>query len=179
MAPPRFYSYAPEDVEALRVRHLRVVTEDVADEAMSAIRRGDATVAELARAMSTDVVSREAGGDLGWWWVGERVPSGEEFGMNDELLGAAMRTRPNKLAKVETPDGFHLFVVEDVRHKLKVTRAIPVGTPSATKRRKAEKFPDPIPKSYHIASMGCAMNLVRTKTRPVMRNAMHLGWTFF
>jgi PPIC-type PPIASE domain len=89
MALPRFYEYRPEDVEALRVRHLRVVTEEVADEAMALVRRGDATLAELASALSTDVISRDVGGDLGWWWVGECVPNGEDFGMNDELLGAA------------------------------------------------------------------------------------------
>jgi PPIC-type PPIASE domain len=164
MALPRFYEYRPEDVEALRVRHLRVVTEEVADEAMAQIRRGDATLAELASALSTDVISRDVGGDLGWWWVGESVPNGEDFGMNDELLGAAIRTRPNALSKIETPDGFHVFVVEDVRHKLKVTRATAAVAPSSTRRRRgADKFPDPVPMSYHIASMGCAMNLVRTQ----------------
>lgn len=157
--PPRFNTYDPSDVEAIRVRHVRVDTRELAEAALAAVRRGDTTLAALAGELSTCAASRGRSGDLGWWDAGEAVPMDvEQFGMSDALLGAAIRTRPNAVELVETGEGWHLFVVEDVRHRLRVVRR-EAAFASRRKRRRAEpEFESPVPKSFHIQSLGCQMN---------------------
>lgn len=173
--PPRFYEFAPEDVESLKARHIRVLTEQIADEAMRQIRTGTATLADLASSLSMCEASKRNGGDLGWWEPGEKVPENiDQFGMCDELLGACVRTRPNALSKVHSEHGWHVYVVEDVRHKLRVQRQ--VVKPLPHQRRRGHDFPTPVPKSYHIASLGCQMNLA-DKER--MAGELHrLGYSY-
>jgi hypothetical protein len=157
--PPRFNAYLPTDVESVRVRHVRVHTRELAVATLAAISSGDATLTALAEQLSTCAASRGRGGDLGWWDVGEAVPGDvEQFGMCDELLGAAVRTRPNAVDVIETRFGFHVYVVEDVRHKLQVVRTRTASAPPRRRRRSDSDFPDTVPMSYHIQSLGCQMN---------------------
>lgn len=173
--PPRFYNFSPDDIESVKVRHIRVLTELVADEAMRQIRSGTAVLKELASTLSVCEASKQNGGDLGWWDVDEQVPNDvEQFGMCDELLGACARTRANTLCKVQSKHGWHVYVVEDVRHKLNVQRR--TVNPVRRQRKQGETFPEPIARTYHIASLGCQMNLA-DKER-MAGELDRLGYTF-
>lgn len=158
----RFHAFSPEDVEAIRIRHCRVDTEELCSYVFGQIVSRKATLGEMAKQISTCTASRHGNGDLGWWWKDEAVPSdADQFGINDELLGAAIRTRPNKLQKVQTLDGWHVFIVEEVRHKLNTKHE---RTPSRQnpnkKNRRAElkKIPSPEPMTYAVQTLGCQMN---------------------
>lgn len=158
----RFYDFSPDDIEAVRIRHCRVDTEELAEEVFKQIVARKGTLADMAKVVSTCQASKDSGGDLGWWWKNEAVPSEtEQFGINEHLLGAALRTRPNKLERVKTPDGWHIFVVEEVRH---VIRTKHERTPSRRKLSKKafagddDEAPTPVSKTYAMQTLGCQMN---------------------
>lgn len=158
----RFYDFSPNDIEAVRIRHCRVDTEDLAKVVFRKIVAREESLAKMAKVVSTCSASKESGGDLGWWWQDEAIPADrEQFGVNEQLLGAALRTRPNKLEQVKTEDGWHVFMVEEVRH---VIRTKHERTPSRRKTDKKDfqnssaEAPVPLAKTYAMQTLGCQMN---------------------
>lgn len=163
-APPkkRFHEFSPEDVEAIRIRHCRVDTEELCAYVFQQIISRKSTLGEMAEQISTCTASKHSKGELGWWWRDEKVPSNtEEFGINEELLGAALRTRANKLERVQTADGWHVFMVEEVRHKLRTKHAKNRSKQNPNKKNrqhKLEDVPAPEPMTYAVQTLGCQMN---------------------
>lgn len=192
-APPRFYDFAPDAVAAVRLRHVQVDTEALATAVVGLVKAGDQSLADLAASLSTDVASRAAGGNLGWWDPHRGEPanpvapatSGDAPAMQvaasaaaaapppAALLAAATRARPNTLQVVDSPAGWHVFVVEDARHALRPTLTLPPRAPDAFRHKAAAKGgprpgavmtrgvpppSPPTPMSYHITTLGCAMN---------------------
>jgi len=192
-APPRFYDFAPDAVAAVRLRHVQVETEALARVAFGLVKSGDKSLAELAASLSTDATSRAAGGDLGWWDPHEGVAANPAGGLLDPavaaaavgavaapsplprsppaaLLAEATRVRPNTLQLVESPAGWHVFVVEDARHALRPTLKLPPRAADAFRHKAGAKagarngtgsgagIPPTTPMSYHITTLGCAMN---------------------
>ncbi|GAB0495208.1 hypothetical protein MMPV_006506 [Pyropia vietnamensis] len=181
-SPPRFYDFAPDAVAAVRLRHVQVDTEALATAVVGLVKAGGQSLADLAASLSTDVASRAAGGDLGWWdphrgepadpaapWTGGDMPTPPPAA----LLAAATRVRPNTLQVVDSPAGWHVFVVEDARHALRPTLTLPPRAPNAFRHKAAVKGglrrsanltrgapppSPPTPMSYHIITLGCAMN---------------------
>ncbi|CAN8065193.1 unnamed protein product [Agarophyton chilense] len=158
----RFYDFTPNNIEAIRIRHCRLESKELCDHVWEQITRGKMTLESLASTLSTCSASKEHGGDLGWWWKDEVVPgNNKEFGVNDQLLATALRTRPNMVKRVETKDGWHVFVVEEALHVLRTKHE---RTPSRNNpnRKKGAEFIDdvplPFPYTYAIQTLGCQMN---------------------
>lgn len=152
----RFHDYEPSDVEAVRLRHILVHTQEMAAEIFHQVVRGGVEIADVARTVSVCEVSKKDGGDLGWWWIGEKLPDEEEFGICEELLNAAKESRANHVGIVQGPKGWHVFVVEEVRHKVKVKMErtkwrIKTG-------RKNVKVAEVIKGTYALQTLGCQMN---------------------
>lgn len=190
MPPPRFYDFAPDAVAAVRLRHVQVDTEALATAVVGLVKAGDQSLAELAASLSTDVASRATGGDLGWWDPHRGEPANPAASGGDApampaaaaaaatpppaaLLAATTRARPNTLQLVDSPAGWHVFVVEDARHALRPTLTLPPRAPDAFRHKVAAKGgprlggdmargapppSPPTPMSYHITTLGCAMN---------------------
>jgi tRNA-2-methylthio-N6-dimethylallyladenosine synthase len=161
--PQRFYDFDPDDVEAVRIRHVRVETEELADSVLDQIRRKHVSLAEIASGISTCSASQKQGGDLGWWWPKDSLPDDvDEFGISDELLQAALAVRPHVLSKTKTSNGWHVYVVEDVRHVLKLERATAVVNsinPNKINRIRSLPHVKPAsPMTYHVQTLGCQMN---------------------
>jgi tRNA-2-methylthio-N6-dimethylallyladenosine synthase len=161
--PPRFYDFDPADVEAVRIRHVRVDTEELADSVLDQVRLERLTLAEIASSITTCDATRNNGGDLGWWWPKETLPEDlKEFGISEELLQSALGVRPHVLSKTRTQDGWHVFVVEDVRHTLKVDRVpLPANVGNPNEMGRLLSLPHvrpPIAMTYHVQTLGCQMN---------------------
>jgi len=99
----------PEQVQA---RHILVEDRETAEDLIRQLEEG-ADFADLAREHSTDTVSAENGGDLGWFTRGRMVEPFEE---------AAFGAEPGAVVgPVETQFGFHVIEVLDK----KAERTIP------------------------------------------------------
>jgi parvulin-like peptidyl-prolyl isomerase len=93
----------PRVQEQVHVRRLIVATQEEATAALAQIRSGEATLEELAREKSLDLLSKSAGGDLGW------LPRGIESPQFDE---AAFRLAVGELSEpVVTPLGWEIIQV--------------------------------------------------------------------
>lgn len=85
----------------VRARHILVPTEDTATELLSRINAGE-DFAALAQAYSSDVTTREQGGDLGWFAQGTLL---EPY-----LAEVAFSLEPGQLAgPIPTSLGFHII----------------------------------------------------------------------
>lgn len=189
-APPRFYDFAPDAVAAVRLRHVQVESEALATAVVGLVKAGDQSLADLAASLSTDAASRARGGDLGWWDPHRGEPADPTVSLTDgdtaavraaaarlpppaALLAAATRVRPNTLQVVDSPAGWHVFVVEDARHALRPTLTLPPRAPDAFRHKAGAKGgprtggdatrgvpppSPPTPMTYHITTLGCAMN---------------------
>jgi parvulin-like peptidyl-prolyl isomerase len=88
--------------EQVHVRHIEVESEETAQEVLSQLRQG-ADFATLARERSTDVATRENGGDLGWFPRGLVAP---------ELENAAFALQPGQVSDVlALGEGYHVIQV--------------------------------------------------------------------
>lgn len=155
----KFFTFSPEDIEAVRIRHCRVDTEDLCAQVFEQVTGEKLRLAEVAATLSTCPASKERGGDLGWWWKNEVTPSDvDQFGINDQLLAAALRTRPNQLERVQTVDGWHVFVVEEVRHVIHTAHARTPLRQNPNKKVRQDVVPSPIPGTYALQTLGCQMN---------------------
>jgi parvulin-like peptidyl-prolyl isomerase len=85
-------------------RHILLDTEEEAQDALRRLEQGE-DFAALATEVSTDTVSAELGGDLGWLPQGSMVAEFEEVAF-DLPLGEISEV-------VKTPYGFHIILVEE------------------------------------------------------------------
>eukprot|EP00962_Isochrysis_galbana_P056750 scaffold28841_cov101-Isochrysis_galbana.AAC.1 len=113
-------------VTAVRVRHILVQTQQLADTLRSELRDG-ARFDELAPAVSSCAATRDKGGEVGW------------SGLNDEHLdpilpppirSVAMSVKPGDVTVAESILGWHVLQVVDVFQTLMIdsnprTRALP------------------------------------------------------
>jgi hypothetical protein len=113
-------------VTAVRVRHILVHTQQMAETLRAELRDG-ARFDELAPAVSSCAATREKGGEVGW------------SGVNDEHLdpilpppvrAAAMQIKPGDVSVAESTLGWHVLQVVDVFQTLMIdsnprTRALP------------------------------------------------------
>lgn len=176
----RFHEFSPDDIEAVRIRHCRLETKDLCDQVWKQITLDKARLADLASSLSTCTASKHQGGDLGWWWKDEIVPEKvEEFGINDQLLAAALRTRPHKLERVQTKHGWHVFVVEEARHVLRTKHERTVSKQNPNRKRgaaiNAEEVPRPLPHTYSVQTLGCQMN--RSDSERMAGELNRIGYT--
>ncbi len=90
------------DPEQVHARHIQVESEAEAREILAQLQQG-ADFAALARERSTDMATRENGGDLGWFPRGMVAP---------ELENAAFALQPGEVSDVLfLGEGFHLIQV--------------------------------------------------------------------
>lgn len=99
----------------------------------------------------------------------------QQFGISEELLGAALRTRPNKLDVVRTRNGWHVFVVEEVRHVLRTKHE---RTPSKENRNRPRLnlgVVEPVERTFTMQTLGCQMN--RSDSERMAGELLRLGYT--
>jgi peptidyl-prolyl cis-trans isomerase C len=104
-----YYDANPEkfSTATIKARHILVRDEAKAKELHAQIAADPSKFAELAQANSTDAASARKGGDLGFFGRGRMVP---------EFEAAAFALRPGEVSEiVETPYGYHIIQVEEVR----------------------------------------------------------------
>lgn len=143
-------------VERVRVRHILLATEELADLVLRQLGEGNTSMDELARSLSLDQATRAQGGDLGWHGRGSLEPEMELYCFN---------AAPRVAFKLQTQRGFHVVRVEDAEYKL-----IPTVVKSRY-RRGGETVPGnrgrPEDVSgvadghrlYNVQTFGCQMNL--------------------
>lgn len=104
-----FAADVPAEIEQVHARHIMADSEAEAQEILSLLQGGNDFVA-LARERSTDLASRENGGDLGWFPRGLVAP---------ELENAAFALQPGQFSGIVVMgEGFHIIQVverEDAR----------------------------------------------------------------
>jgi parvulin-like peptidyl-prolyl isomerase len=94
----------PTSEPQIRVRHILLDTEEEAQAVLLRLEDGE-DFATLATEVSTDTLSAELGGDLGW------IPKGKMDTAFDEV---AFNLPVGEISDVvETPRGFHIILVED------------------------------------------------------------------
>jgi len=94
----------PTSEPQIRVRHILLDTEEEAQTVLQRLEDGE-DFAALATEVSTDTLSAELGGDLGW------IPKGKMDTAFDEV---AFNLPVGEISDVvETPRGFHIILVED------------------------------------------------------------------
>ncbi|PXF47772.1 tRNA-2-methylthio-N(6)-dimethylallyladenosine synthase [Gracilariopsis chorda] len=176
----RFHNISPDDIEAIRIRHCRLETKELCDQVWKQITRDKARLADVAASLSTCNASKHQGGDLGWWWKEEIVPENvEEFGINDQLLAAALRSRPHTLERVQTKHGWHVFIVEEARHVLRTKHERTASRQNPNRKRgvgvNGEQVPRPLPHTYAVQTLGCQMN--RSDSERMAGELNRLGYT--
>ena len=94
----------PTSEPQIRVRHILLDTEEEAQTVLQRLEDGE-DFAALATEVSTDTLTAELGGDLGW------IPKGKMDTAFDEV---AFDLPVGEISDVvETPRGFHIILVED------------------------------------------------------------------
>jgi parvulin-like peptidyl-prolyl isomerase len=94
----------PTSEPQIRVRHILLDTEEEAQAVLQRLEDGE-DFAALATEVSTDTLSAELGGDLGW------IPKGKMDAAFDEV---AFNLPVGEISDVvETPSGFHIILVEE------------------------------------------------------------------
>lgn len=94
----------PTTAEQVHARHILLETREEAEAALERLKNGEAFEA-LAAELSQDTMTKEDGGDLGWFPRGQMVAEFEE---------AAFALQPGELSEiVETSYGFHIIRVEE------------------------------------------------------------------
>jgi hypothetical protein len=87
-----------------------------------------------------------------------------EFGIFEDLLRSALGVRPHALSKTRTQDGWHVFVVEDVRHSLNVeTAPLPANVEYSNLMGRLLKLPHvgpPVAMTYQVQTLSDRMNSV-------------------
>jgi parvulin-like peptidyl-prolyl isomerase len=97
-----FAADVPAEVEQVHARHIMADSEAEAQEILSLLQGGNDFVA-LARERSTDLATRENGGDLGWFPRGLVAP---------ELENAAFALQPGQFSGIVVMgEGFHIIQV--------------------------------------------------------------------
>lgn len=175
----RFFEHTADEAEAVRIRHIVVDTEQLSKEVYTTILSERAHLADLAPSISICKASRTQNGDLGWWWKEEPHPRGNpDFAVDETLLEFALTSRPNVLHRMETPFGWHVFTVEQVRQTLNATHCrTPLRQNPNRNSRKApgDDLIKPEPRTYALQTLGCQMN--RSDSERMAGQLEHIGFT--
>jgi len=92
----------PAGAEQVHVRHIAVSSEDAAQDVLAQLQQGT-DFAELARLRSEDTMTREQGGDLGWFPEGVVAP---------ELERAAFALQVGEISEsIQLGEGYHVIQV--------------------------------------------------------------------
>mmetsp|Transcript_4037 Transcript_4037/g.12129 ORF Transcript_4037/g.12129 Transcript_4037/m.12129 type:complete len:630 (+) Transcript_4037:66-1955(+) len=152
--PPIYYDFDPENVEAVKIRHVLVESEELADEVISLVKAGKVQLAELARSLSTCEKTKGSGGDLGWHYKDINVT------LEPEVEETVFRIRPNNLVKVQSKLGWHVLVVEDAKHRIRVnlTQRGPVVLKTQLPKNQRSEVVEMEKDTYCVQTMGCQMN---------------------
>lgn len=173
----RILQHTPQQIDALRIRHILVNTEQLADELFSTLTAERTNLADLAPSLSLCAATRGHSGDLGWWWTKEAFPrDAPDAAVDSTFLQTALSVRPNTLHRARSEFGWHLFVVEQLRYALATTH---LRTPTKhNPNRSSRKGNDddvlpPVPRTYAIQTMGCQMN--RSDSERMAGQLEHMG----
>lgn len=115
------------DKSEYRVRHILVKTEDEAKDLLAQLHKG-AAFAALAKQKSTDLFSKDKGGDLGW------INQGMGFVPEFFSAVAAMKKGDVSKAPVKSDFGWHVMKLEDTRALKLPTYEQFVANPQAQER---------------------------------------------
>lgn len=161
-AAHKFFEFAPDLIDAVRIRHIVVDTQHLCDSIYSMITSHETSLADIASSLSRCESTRATHGDLGWWNHDDLVPLTHPAALvDDTLLEKSLSVRPNTLHKHQSMHGFHVFTVEESRHKLPVLKTYYntfEKAPVRTNKRAYDEFQKPLPNTYCIQTLGCQMN---------------------
>lgn len=115
------------DKNEYRVRHILVKTQDEAKDILAQLSKG-AAFAALAKQKSTDLFSKDKGGDLGW------INQGMGFVPEFFSAVAAMKKGDVSKAPVKSDFGWHVMKLEDTRALKLPTYEQFVANPQAQER---------------------------------------------
>ncbi|NLD71972.1 MAG: hypothetical protein GX649_04565 [Chloroflexi bacterium] len=87
---------APTTAEQIHARHIVLDTEEAAQAALERLRAGE-EFADVAAEVSTDTLTKDEGGDLGWLPRGARIEAFDEvaFGLEDGALSEVVQVGTN------------------------------------------------------------------------------------
>lgn len=92
----------------IKARHILVADEKTAKDVKAKLAKGE-KFEDLAKEVSTDTGSKEAGGDLGWFGTGAMLPEFEE---------AAYKLKKGEISEpVKTEYGYHIIQLQDKKEK--------------------------------------------------------------
>lgn len=180
--PQRYYDFSKHTVEAIRVTHCRLLSEDMARMVEQKVRTKQHSLSEMSSLLSACEASKSLGGDSGWVEISGKSDVLQEGNlkseanialsadailksvvMHPELLKEALSVRPGSLQTVELSYGWEVFVVQDVRHTVVPTMRGArrgVGFPvTHNMRRTSARKPLIESMSYYIQTFGCQMNV--------------------
>lgn len=173
---------ARKNLTAVRVSHILVQNEELANTFLAQLKKADVTFEKLAGLISDCVETREHGGSVGWVSCSEGDGTNEHL---EEILPADAReellrssTKPGDIVKVTSSRGHHLVqivdLMMDVRQmstkKLRKSKTainkigVLRGALSDQKQRieghvDIEQQKSSSPLFYKIETMGCQMNI--------------------
>ena len=98
---------AKADVREYKASHILLATEGDAKTVIAQLDSG-AVFSDVAKAKSTEPGAKETGGDLGWFNLGQMVPSFSQ-------AVAEMKSGTHSKTPVQTQFGWHVIKLEDVR----------------------------------------------------------------
>lgn len=159
-----------DQVESLRIRHIQLATQELADECKVLLSSGAAEFSSLASTLSTCSISKENGGDLGWQSIEKMTDQDSLSSMIPvELLNAALHLGKNDITVISSSSFDTLANTQTTKwHVLQVTDIINRLSPVLLQRRKltfamsraTSNQPDnTTPMTYSIDTMGCQMNI--------------------
>jgi len=150
----------PTRVQSVRVRHIQLSTQDMANECKAMLAAGTADFVTIAASLSSCEGTRAKGGDLGWSPESSLSREvSEQTLYTPEILNAAMSMNKGDLRVVSAAaaDG-------NVWHVLQLIDVITTLSPEM-QRRRINNFQQllrsdvaPTTKTYSIDTMGCQMN---------------------
>lgn len=179
--PKRFYDFSTHRVEAIRVTHCRVLSEQLAKFVEKAVRSKEALLSAMAAQLSVCVPTRNCDGDTGWYTFSTPKSADDvnslqshcsdtssihdihEQVFSDDWLPQLLRARPGALTVARTAYAWEVFVVTDVRFELQVTS---VHAPRGDGLRASGRMRRHVPRvrpavdegTYFIDTLGCQMN---------------------
>ena len=142
-----------DEIESIRIRHVMVQTEMMANDVFTMIREGRIDFSDVAASLSICPLSKASGGDLGWISVSERASN-----VPIELVSGAISLNKGDMTVVSSLSNgeakWHVLQLVDVVSKLNL---------SVIKRRKQNyigmKGVNENNLTYNIETMGCQMNI--------------------
>lgn len=175
----RFFEHSAENVSAVRVRHILLDTEELCTELLNTLIKTRAHLSDLAPSLSQCPATRIRNGDLGWWPTDDLVPpEAPDALVDDALLNAALTALPNRLTKIKSSHGWHLFMVEEVRLILQTKHRRTFNRQSFKSQKRHlsdDNVPPPIFKTYALQTLGCQMN--RADSERMAGHLEHIGYT--